>query len=164
MIYGNLILIGIGIQPNEIQFTNPIKNQWEMNQAINLKSKSARVSQLNKVLSPIKIKQQRVILPVEEGYLFRKPDQILSVHADGNYCEVICLDQSKIYISKTLKYVADQLHGHSFMRVHSSHLVNADYITAYYKSSRQTVLLSDGRSIPVSRARKQIVNHWMATF
>ena len=135
-----------------------------MNQAINLKSKSTRVSQLNKVLSPIKIKQQRVVLPVEEGYLFRKPEQILSVHADGNYCEVICLDQSKIYISKTLKYVANQLHGYSFMRVHSSHLVNADHITAYCKSGQQTVLMSDGRYIPVSRARKQIINDWMASF
>lgn len=64
-------------------------------------------------------------------------------------------------LSKKLKEIEAQTDD-SFFRVHNSYLVNLHYVKEYVKNDGPYLVLSDGVSIPVSRAKKnellQILN------
>ncbi len=60
-------------------------------------------------------------------------------------------------LSKGIGEIADQLADNTqFIRVHSQHLVNTSFITAYHKVD-SVLIMHDGKEIPVARERKQAV-------
>jgi len=78
------------------------------------------------------------------------------VEADGNYCNFILADKSKILISKKLGDVEDiLLNNPCFYRAHKSHLINLKYIDRYVKGEGGDIIMSDNTAIALSRNRKQ---------
>ena len=67
------------------------------------------------------------------------------------------LNGQKILVSKTLKYYADMLKEHNFLRVHQSHLINTKYIKEFVKTDGGYIILKDKSNIPVSFRKKNIV-------
>lgn len=83
---------------------------------------------------------------------------IVRCKSDNNYTTFHFKDNSKILVSKTLKYYSDILKDNGFIRTHQSHLVNTDYIKEYVKSDGGYLLLKDLTSIPVSvRKRAEVL-------
>ena len=63
-------------------------------------------------------------------------------------------DGNKIFVTKTLKYFADLLKPIDFLRIHQSHLVNSQYISAFIKTDGGYLLLKNGDNVPVSVRKK----------
>jgi two-component system LytT family response regulator len=63
-------------------------------------------------------------------------------------------DGKKIFVTKTLKYFADLLKPYGFLRVHQSHLVNLQCISAFIKTDGGYLMLKNGNNIPVSVRKK----------
>ncbi|WP_423794623.1 LytR/AlgR family response regulator transcription factor [Maribacter arcticus] len=59
-----------------------------------------------------------------------------------------------MFVTKTLKYFADLLSSHDFVRVHQSHLVNLQCISAYIKTDGGYLMLKNGKNVPVSVRKK----------
>ncbi len=97
---------------------------------------------------------QKIALPTFEGFELVPIDSILHCEADSNYTHIILKQGSKFLISRTLKEVEELLEGHSFLRVHHSHLVNLNEIIRYVRGEGGYVIMSDNTSITVSRSRK----------
>lgn len=82
-------------------------------------------------------------------------EDIVCLLADGNYTEVIVVNDSKIISTKPLKYFNSIFDSHGdFFRVSKSSIVNKKSIKSFDKSSN-TILLSNGSSLEVSRRRKK---------
>ena len=58
-------------------------------------------------------------------------------------------------ICRTLKFYEDVLSDFGFMRVHRSHLVNLEYVTAYKKGKGGQLSMQDGSTVDVSPSRKK---------
>ena len=58
-------------------------------------------------------------------------------------------------VAKTLKEFEELLTGHSFFRIHNSHLINLAFIKSYNKGKGGSVVLTDGTEIEVSSRRKE---------
>ena len=80
-------------------------------------------------------------------------NDIVFCKADDNYTE-IHLANSKKLVSKTLKYFEEALSIYTFARIHKSYLVNVNKITKYKKGKGGSVLVSNGKEILVSAAKK----------
>jgi two-component system LytT family response regulator len=81
---------------------------------------------------------------------------VLYCQGDGNYCHIFLKNGKSYMISKKLKYMESQLNGESFMRIHNSFIVNLNEVVQINK--KETMLkLSNGKSIPVSRQKKDMV-------
>jgi len=79
---------------------------------------------------------------------------ILYISGAGDYREVRC-QNGKVYLDvRTIEKLAGLLPD-DFVRIHNSHLVNKNCIveTAVLGGGRYTALLSDGKELPVSRAK-----------
>lgn len=80
---------------------------------------------------------------------------IAYVKSDNNYA-VLVLQDKKILLSKTLKWVAEKLDKH-FLRVHNSYVVNLLEVKEYIFPESK-IILSNGVSIPVARSKKKEVD------
>lgn len=81
-------------------------------------------------------------------------NNIIRLQADSNYTVVFLSDGSKVTTTRTLKDYEDILSDAGFFRVHHTHLINLNCVEKYYKDSN-TLKMSDGSSIEVSRNKKK---------
>jgi two-component system LytT family response regulator len=63
-------------------------------------------------------------------------------------------DGKKVFVTKTLKYFADLLKPAGFLRIHQSHLINLQYISAFIKTDGGYLMLKNGENVPVSVRKK----------
>ena len=97
---------------------------------------------------------RKVALPTFDGLEFIDLDDILYCQSDGAYSNVFFTDGSKLYISKTLRYLEDALCNFHFFRVHNSYIVNLNHVKKYTKTDGGLLVLSNGEQVRVSRSKK----------
>jgi two-component system LytT family response regulator len=101
---------------------------------------------------------QKISLHTSEKIVVVLISEILRCKSDNNYTTFYLENGQKILVSKTLKYYADMLKEHQFLRVHQSHLINIKYIKEFIKSDGGYLILKDKTNIPVSvRKRNEVV-------
>ena len=84
--------------------------------------------------------------------------EIIRCKSDNNYTTFYLENGQKTLVSKTLKYFADMLKEHHFLRVHQSYLINTKYIKEFIKYDGSYLILTDKSNIPVSiRKRNEVI-------
>ena len=106
-------------------------------------------------LSDKPVKLQRIALPSLEGFELVQLESILRCESDSNYTYVYLKTGRKLLVSRTLKEIEELLEGHSFLRVHHSHVVNLNEIERYVRGEGGYLIMSDQSSVTVSRSRKE---------
>lgn len=96
----------------------------------------------------------RIALPTMTGFVFVQVNDIVRCESDNNYTTFYFEDRSYLMVSKTLKDCEELLVDYNFFRVHTSHLVNLNYITEYIKGDGGQIKLTDGSCVDVSRRKK----------
>ncbi len=82
-------------------------------------------------------------------------NQIKRCESESNYTHLFLNSEKKITVSMTLKSVEQKLiHDNSFIRVHQSHLVNANYIASLNRGTKPSLVLESGEKIPISYRKK----------
>lgn len=103
----------------------------------------------------------KIILSVRDGYIFVDIDRIIRCEGDGNYTNLYLDNNEKHIASRTLKEFEQLLPASTFIRIHKSHLINANYIKKYVRSEGGTVVMSDNSELEVSRRNK---DHFLKFF
>lgn len=88
-------------------------------------------------------------------------DEILRCESEINYTKFHFTDGTRLLVTKTLKEFDKLLRDHNFIRVHQSHLINADAIKEFIKSDGY-VVMKDGTKVPVSTRKKQVLMEMIA--
>ncbi len=96
----------------------------------------------------------KITLPEQEGFKVLNVSDILYCQADDNYT-LVFLQDKKVLVSKTLKYLEAALADYPFARIHKSYLVNVQEVVRYKKGKGGSVVLSNGRELSVSASRKR---------
>lgn len=99
--------------------------------------------------------QKKVVLPVMDGFEVVQVKDIIRCQGNDNFTDFYLRDGSKKMICRTLKFYEDILEEFGFMRIHRSHLVNLEYVTAYKKGKGGHVEMIDGSSVDVSPSKKK---------
>ena len=106
---------------------------------------------------------KRLALPLVGKTIYVNMDDIMFCKADSNYTEIHMVNNQKEMLSKKLKELEAQVNS-SFFRVHNSYLVNINYIKEFVKNEGLYLVLENGTTIPVSRAKKtelqELLNHF----
>ena len=127
---------------------NDVIRKYERKQEEN-----ARESRVKSILENFNVdanKFNKLAIPTLDGYELIKISNILYCQAQDNYCKMFTYTGKEILISKTLKFVSEELLTQEvFVRVHKSYLINLNYITSYAKQDHNITLIN-GDIIPVS--------------
>ena len=97
----------------------------------------------------------RIALPTMEGLQIIPVANIIFCSSSSNYTILTLKERQKLTVSKTLKEIEEMLEEYRFLRIHHSYLVNLDEIKKYFRGEGGTVLMSDGSTVDVSRAKKE---------
>ncbi len=98
----------------------------------------------------------QIMLPTPHGYEQYPLEQILRIQAAVNYSEVYLQDR-KLLVAKTLKAYDDLLKDSGFLRIHQSHLINAQHVKKLGSSKELKLEMKCGEALPVSRRRYSAV-------
>ncbi|MEO1513479.1 MAG: LytTR family DNA-binding domain-containing protein [Bacteroidota bacterium] len=100
-------------------------------------------------------RQQKLILPLRDGYSFVQLEEIVYCEAQSNYTLFHLCDQEPILVSKTLKLYNELLVPFHFFRISRSFLININHIKKYGRSKTPVLTMSNGALLPVSVHRKE---------
>lgn len=106
-------------------------------------------------------KQTRIALSTQEKIHVVKIEDVVRCESSVNYTTFFLSNGNKHLVTKTLKEFDDLLKEHNFIRVHQSHLVNADFIKEYVKTDGGYLVMTDGVSVTVSSRKRATVMDWL---
>jgi len=106
---------------------------------------------------PINVSQDKnlVLINHSKGFTLIDYKDIVWLEASDNYTNLFLNTGKKIVASKTLKEFEAILPSNVFFRIHRSSLINIDFIKEYSNAEGGTIIMNDGTSIQVSKARSQ---------
>ena len=119
---------------------------------ISVKSKEERLAD-TVLATNIETINGKITIPQQDGFEVLNVADIVYCKADDNYTEIY-INNSKIVVSKTLKYFEEALSQYPFARVHKSYLVNVNAVVKYRKGKGGSVVLSNGKEVLVSSTKK----------
>ena len=117
-----------------------------------------KLTMLNTKLSPLNNEFSKIAFPTKGGMQLVHLSDIVYCEASGSYSDVILSNNSKITVSKPLKYFEDILPEKLFFRCHKSYFINLNYATSYNDLNKQ-ITLTQGIEIPVSVRKKEAFIH-----
>lgn len=98
---------------------------------------------------------KRLAISTLDGLEYLDTGEIVRIEAEGSYSRFHLTTHRKIVVSRPLKEFHEILANRNFFRPHNSHLINLDFVRKYYRNEA-SIGLSDGSTIPISRAKKTL--------
>lgn len=133
--------------------------QWKKEREM---KKTLSSENMNELLNHMKregILKNKIAVPVTEGYEFIETNEILYCQSQNNYTLLFTVDNRKLVLSKTLKEFEKLLDKYFFIRIHKSYLINPNYMKKYYRNDGGYLVMQDGKSIPVSKSKKDLITN-----
>jgi len=124
--------------------------------SITNKGKDATVKNLLENLQQENRTRHKLALPTTSGMQFFLPKDIIRCEGISNYTKFYFSNHHSITTSKTIKEYEEILLPHKFIRIHKSHLINAEFVSGYVSQSNN-LIMKDGTFVEVSRRRKKEV-------
>ena len=104
-----------------------------------------------------------VLINHSKGFTLIDYKDIVWLEASDNYTNIFLNTNKKIVASKTLKEFEAILPNTVFFRIHRSSLINIDFIKEYSNAEGGTIIMADGTSVQVSKARSQEFAEFLKT-
>jgi two-component system LytT family response regulator len=95
-------------------------------------------------------KREKLAVPVFDGISFVNIEKIIYCEGSNNYTYLWMHGGDKLLISRTLKDFEEQLHQHSFFRIHQKYLVNLEHVNRYIRGRGGYLLMANNVELPVS--------------
>lgn len=115
---------------------------------------------VNKLLENLKkdgLLENKVAVPILEGFEFIDVKSIVFCQSENNYTTLAFDSGKTMLISQTLKEFEKVLDQYHFIRVHQSFLINPKFLQRYIRKDGGYVIMSGGRQIPVSPSKKELI-------
>ena len=106
----------------------------------------------------------RIGLPTGDRIEFVEVKHIIRCQGESNYTHLYFDNKKPLLVARTLIEFEELLKEHRFIRVHKTHLVNLNHVTAYIRNDGGRLVLSNCDQVAVSRRRKEFVNEQLKTF
>lgn len=101
--------------------------------------------------------QKKIVLKTSDKIHVVNINNIIRCEADNAYTTIYINDGTSILVSKSIKSFEELLKSYHFMRIHQSHLINANYISYFNKQEGGSLMMSDNSTVPVSGQKKALL-------
>jgi two-component system LytT family response regulator len=149
-------------------------SESRMNEAINTalkRSEGGRAVKLLQTLPHLQMIQRqpkRIAIKTNGRILFIKPEEVLSVHAEGNYV-LLQGEGGNHLLRESISTMAEKLEPYGFIRIHRSVLVNSCYVVEVqpHTTGDYCLRVRGGKEFKVTRSYKtnlrSLATSWIGT-
>jgi two-component system LytT family response regulator len=102
-------------------------------------------------------RNMRLCIPSLKGFQVVELNDILYAESSNNYTYFYFTNKKSICTAKSLFEYEELLADSGFVRIHKSYLVNLQHVKEYLRGEGGSVVLSDGKTIEVSRRKKDLL-------
>lgn len=103
------------------------------------------------------ILSKKLVLRTSDALHLVNVEDILYCKSDNSYTTFFMKDGQEIIVSKSIKEYSGLLTEYHFLRPHQSFLVNLNGIKKIDKSDGGFIIMQNGKEIPISYRRKQMI-------
>lgn len=100
--------------------------------------------------------ETQVYIPTEQGLRIIAVTNIVRIEARSNYSKLFFDNAKPLTVAKVLHWFEDKLERRIFCRIHKTHIVNNQFISAI-SADNNTLTLLTGEQLTISRRRKRAV-------
>ena len=93
-----------------------------------------------------------------EGISLLQKTDIIRIEGDGAYATIYLVDGESEMVSRSIGQIEHEINNSSFLRIHTSHLINQQHLRKYIKEDGGYALMKDGVRVPVSRRKKHSIS------
>ena len=86
---------------------------------------------------------------------FVEMSDIIYLEAESNYTSIYIHPDNRLFVSKTLKEYEELLPSSIFIRIHHSYIINKNHVQKYLRGEGGQVIMSNGKTLDVSRRKKE---------
>lgn len=101
----------------------------------------------------------KIPLSINTGYVFLRPEEIISIQSDGSATTANIIGAKQIKINSLLKHIEGDLPA-CFFRSHKSHIINLNYMYEY-NIKEKFIIMEDKSIVPLSRRRVAEFNEYI---
>ena len=100
-------------------------------------------------------KREKIAIKANGRILFIAPDELMAVHAEGNYV-LLQADAESYLLRVSISSIAKKLRPYGFLRIHRSVLVNASFVEELQPlpTGEYTLRIKGGKEYTVTRTYK----------
>jgi two-component system, LytTR family, response regulator len=134
--------------------------QEAVNNAVSKRGEKTNIPQYESFVENItgtNKKLENLSIPTSNGMVFVKVNDIIRCESASNYTVFYITNKDQIVATRTLKEFEELLEESEFIRIHHSHLINKIHLKQYIKGAGGQVIMSDGKTLDVSRRKKDEV-------
>jgi two-component system, LytTR family, response regulator len=102
-----------------------------------------------------------ILLPTDRGVRIIPACSIVRIEACSNYSKLFFDNAKPLTVAKVLHWFEDKLEQQFFYRIHKTHIVNSQFISAI-SSDNNILTLANGEQLKISRRRKERVLRLLA--
>jgi two-component system LytT family response regulator len=99
----------------------------------------------------------KIGLPTGDRIEFVEVKHIIRCQGESNYTHLFFDNRKTLLVARTLIEFEELLQEHQFIRIHKTHLVNLNHVTAYIRNDGGRLVLSNGDEVGISRRRREFV-------
>ena len=100
--------------------------------------------------------EMQLCIPSIKGFQLVRLSEIVYCEAENTYTYIHFKDGRKTLVSRPLLDYELMLQDNNFFRIHKSTLINLEHIKEYHKGEGGFVTMCNGKSLEVSRRKKEI--------
>lgn len=121
-----------------------------------IKDSQVSFKQLKSLLE--KAKDDTLRISTNEGISMIPKSEIIRIEGDGAYSTIHLVDGESEVVSRSIGQIETEINNPSFLRIHTSHLINQQYLRKYIKEDGGYAVMKDGGKVPVSRRRREMIS------
>ncbi len=141
-------------------------DQEELDAAI---GRAIKLKQVEKIDAQLKVfkdynngeTEKKIVLKELEAIHVVKVKDLIACEASGIYTTFYIGNEKQIVVSKNLKEYEEILEPFGFLRVHNSFLINANKIEKFDKTDGGFLIMEDGKRIPVSQRKRDVIVNYL---
>lgn len=135
---------------------SPKEFKRSVDRAFDVLRKSEEFKGINEIIKSFSegLAKEKISISTEHGVRLLEKKDIIRIEADGSYSKVVMFNGEKILISKSLARFEELLQLDGFKRVHQSHLINLNAVSAFKTEDGGILCMENEDQVPVSRRKK----------
>lgn len=102
----------------------------------------------------------KIAIPSFNGITFIDFNEIIYASANGNYTDLILINNRKVLISKILKDVQEVLEEQHFLRIHRQYIINLNHVKLFNRNEGHVTMINDDILLVSRKLKDELISYY----